>query len=38
MVATPAFLQFILGANEALDIGFKFKAYVLTEAYFLYIT
>ena len=34
MVATPAFLYFILGANEALHIGFKFKAYVVTEAFF----
>lgn len=36
MVASPALLEFILGVNEALHIGFKFKAYVVSEAFFLY--
>lgn len=33
----PAFPQLILGANEALHIGFKFKAYVVTGAFFFFI-
>lgn len=34
MVVIFVFLQFILGVNEVLYIGFRFKVYVVIEVFF----